>query len=76
MEFIKMANSQNINGNADGENGENQTYTVKGRGEVTRAKMVREVKNGKHTGVHVQKVNGTEYVRANPNERKKDNVDK
>ncbi|MFC3679111.1 DUF3892 domain-containing protein [Bacterioplanoides pacificum] len=71
-----MAKSENISGNADGKNGENQSYTIRGRGEVSRAQLVREVNNGQHEGVHVQCVNGTNYVRANPNSRSCDNIDK
>jgi hypothetical protein len=71
-----MATSKSINGNADGSNGENQSYTIAGRGEVSRTKLVREVSNGQHEGVHVQRVKGVDYVRANPNHNQGDNVDK
>lgn len=71
-----MATSRSINGNADGSNGENQSYTIAGRGEVSRSQLVREVNNGQHEGVHVQRVNGVGYVRANPNHNQGDNVDK
>ena len=71
-----MANSKSITGNADGSNGENQTYSINGRGNVSRAKLAREVDAGKHDGVHTVKVNGTKYVRANPNKNANDNVDK
>jgi hypothetical protein len=71
-----MATSKSINGNADGSNGENQSYTVNGRGGVMRAKLAREVDAGLHNGVHTVKVNGVKYVRANPNRNSGDNVDK
>jgi hypothetical protein len=71
-----MATSKSITGKADGSNGENQSYTIKGRGDVSRAKLAREVDSGLHTGVHTVKVNGTKYVRANPNHNVGDNVDK
>jgi len=62
-----MATSKSINGNAGGLNGENQSYTINGRGDVSRAKLAREVDAGLHVGVHTVKVNGTKFVRANPN---------
>jgi hypothetical protein len=40
-----MANT--IRGNKDGENGENQTYTILGRGSaIPREQVVREIKQG------------------------------
>jgi hypothetical protein len=71
-----MATSKSINGNADGSNGENQSYIINGRGGVSRAKLAREVDAGLHDGVHTVSVNGTRYVRANPNQSAGDNVDK
>lgn len=64
-----------IHGNKDGDNGENQSYTIPGRGVVSRPKAVKEVEQGKHDGFHVIKVDDVKYVRANPNSKKKDNVD-
>ncbi len=70
-----MAKASSISGNADGTNGENQSYTVQGRGTVCRSQLVREVNNGLHQGVHTVEVNGVEYVRANPNGSRSDNID-
>ncbi|MBN3563183.1 DUF3892 domain-containing protein [Aliamphritea spongicola] len=70
-----MAKASSISGNADGVNGENQSYTVQGRGVVSRSQLVREVNNGSHQGVHTVDVNGVEYVRANPNRCQSDNID-
>jgi len=68
-----MAKGASINGNSS--NGEgNNSYTVKGRGEVSRAQMVREVKQGQHPDTHVYKRNGVEYARNNPNHDKPDNI--
>jgi hypothetical protein len=36
--------------------------------------MVQEVEQGKHPGAHVLKVNGRKYVRDNPDDSTKDNV--
>ncbi|CAK2431157.1 conserved hypothetical protein [Vibrio crassostreae] len=68
-----MAN--NIKGNGDGENGENQTYTIPGRGVVDREQLVKEVEKGKHPNFHTVEVEGDKYVRANPDRSKGNNVD-
>jgi hypothetical protein len=44
------------------------------RPNVPRRQAVREVKNGLHPGYHTLKINGQEYVRDNPDNSKKDNV--
>ena len=60
-----MAN--NIRGNADGENGESDSYRIPGRSSnILRRTLVREVRQGKHPNHHVMKVNKEEYVRADP----------
>ncbi len=74
IEGIYMA--KNINGNGDGGNGENETYSIPGRGTVSRPKLVKEVESGKHPNHHVMKRDGKKYVRANPNNVGSDNVDK
>ena len=43
---------------------------------MRRSQLVNEVKKNKHPNFHVIDVNGEEYVRANPNKKKIDNVDK
>ena len=70
-----MAKGSSINGNADGKNGSNKSYTVTGRGKVSRPKMVKEVKQGKHPDTHIMKRDGVEYTRNNPNSNKPDNID-
>jgi len=70
-----MATARSITGNGDGNNGENQSYTIQGRGVVGRQQLANEVNNGLHQGVHTVEVNGTEYVRANPNCSEYDNID-
>lgn len=72
MEYVM---AKNIRGNADGDNGENQSYTIPGRGVVPRKKLVEEVKGGKHPDFHVYHRDGQEYVRANPDHEKPNNVD-
>lgn len=68
--------AKNIRGNNDGENGENDSYTIAGRGVVSRDKLVSEVEKGKHPQHHVVNVNGEDYVRSNPDKTTGNNVNK
>lgn len=63
-------------GNNDGPGGRNETYKIGKRGEVKRTDAVKEVKDGKHPGAHVVKINRREYVRDNPDHTKSDNVNR
>ncbi|NOG32835.1 DUF3892 domain-containing protein [Halomonas sp. TBZ9] len=63
-----------IRGNGDGSNGENATYTVRGRGRVPRKQLVKEVKDGRHPGHSIYTLNGVEYVRANPDQSEHNNI--
>ena len=65
-----------IIGNNDGPGGRNETYKIGNRPNVKRADAVKEVKQGKHSGAHVVKVKGREYVRDNPDNSTKDNVNR
>lgn len=65
-----------IKGNNDGPNGRNESYTIGSRTSVPRTEAVREVKAGKHPDSHVVKINDREYVRDNPDDSKKDNVNR
>ena len=65
-----------IIGNNDGPNGRNDSYKIGRRKEVPRTQAVKEVKEGKHPGAHVVKINNREYVRDNPDNSKKDNVNR
>jgi len=56
------------------ETGGAKTYTVGGV-EKTRAQVVREVEAGQHEGYHTVVTEGTKYVRSNPDDTKRDNVD-
>ena len=67
----------NIRGNADSKDGSNNSYTIIGRGVVTRAQLVKKTTNGQHPNHHVVKnISGKESVRANPDRSKNNNVDK
>jgi len=67
--------ADNIKGNNDGENGENDTYSIPGRGsQISRPTVVREVKQGKHPNFGVYKRDGVEYVRGKPDSKTKNNV--
>ena len=65
-----------IIGNNDGLGGRNDTYKIGSRKNVKRSEAVKEVKQGKHPGTHIVKINGREYVRDNPDHSKKDNVNR
>jgi hypothetical protein len=70
-----MANK--INGNRDGINGRNKTYSIPGRSSsISRETIVKEINQGKHPNHSTYKRNGIEYARANPNPEKYDNVNK
>ena len=67
----------NISGNADSKNGSNNSYTIPGRGIVTRAQLVKETTNGRHPNHHVVKnKSGKKSVRSNPDKTKHNNIDK
>lgn len=66
--------AKNIKGNHDGKNGENASYTIAGRGVVSRAALVKEVKAGKHPNHHVYTQDGVQYVRANPDDSNSNNI--
>ncbi|HEX5702284.1 MAG TPA: DUF3892 domain-containing protein [Pyrinomonadaceae bacterium] len=64
-----------IKGNNDGENGENDSYTIPGRGShIARRTIVREVKDGKHPNFGIYERNGVEYVRGKPDSKTRNNV--
>lgn len=63
-----------IKGNNDGPGGRNETYDIGIRKKVPRTKVVKEVEEGRHPGAHVVKINNRKYVRDNPDQSKKDNV--
>lgn len=71
-----MANRGSVRGNRDGKNGENLTYTILGRGKVTRKDFVREIHSGKHPDYEVITVDGVEYARSKGNSRTNDNIDR
>lgn len=66
--------AKKIKGNGGGRNGGNESYSIPGRGTVTRRQLVQEVKQGKHPDFGTAKVNGTTYVRGLPDKSKGNNV--
>lgn len=66
--------AKNIKGNHDGKNGENTSYTIAGRGVVSRPTLVKEVEAGKHPNHHVYSQDGVKYVRANPDDSNSNNI--
>lgn len=65
-----------ITGNEDGPNGENDSYTIVGRGVVARARLVAEVKAGQHPNHSIYTRHGVEYVRSNPDKKETNNINK
>ena len=65
-----------IIGNLDGPGGRNESYKIGSRKHVSRPKAVKEVKQDKHPGAHIVKINNREYVRDNPDHSKRDNVNR
>lgn len=65
-----------IIGNNDGPGGRNETYKIGNRPAVKRTVVVKEIKQGKHSGAHVFKINNQEYARDNPDQSKRDNVNR
>lgn len=68
--------AKNITGNQDGLKGGNETYTIHGRGVIPRAQAVEETKRGKHPNHTTTKINGKEYLKAKPNDKIKDNINR
>ncbi|MCF8002036.1 MAG: hypothetical protein K9K32_05410 [Halanaerobiales bacterium] len=65
-----------IKGNHDGENGENRTYTIPGRGSNILGKtLAREIeKENKHPNYGVYERNGEKYIRGKADNKKNNNV--
>lgn len=69
--------AKNIIGNNDGENGENETFNIPGRGTgIPRETIVKEIESGKHPDFHTYERDGVKYPRANPNSTSGDNVNR
>ena len=70
-----MAN--NIVGNHDGDNGGNDTYNIKGRGiNIPRSIIINEIQAGQHPNFIITTINGKKYVKAKPNSKINDNVNR
>ncbi|WP_448247287.1 DUF3892 domain-containing protein [Thalassotalea agariperforans] len=69
-----MAQGSSINGNGSGSGSGNDSYTIKGRGVVSRPKIVKEVLAGKHPDTHIYSRNGMKYARNNRNCNLPDNI--
>ncbi len=65
-----------IKGNNDGPGGRNETYDIGSRKNVPRSQAVKEVEQGKHPDAHIVKINNRKYVRDNPDNSKRDNVNR
>ena len=69
-----MAN--HIKGNQDREGGGNDSYTIMGRGVVPRRKLVAEVEKGKHPNFSTYTKGRETFIRAKPDKRKDNNVNR
>ena len=56
--------------------GRNKTYDIGGRKDIPLGKVVKEIKQGKHSGAHLYKHNGINFPRDNPDQSKSDNVNR
>ncbi|MEQ8249566.1 MAG: DUF3892 domain-containing protein [Alphaproteobacteria bacterium] len=65
-----------IVGKNDGPGGRNENYDIGNRKNVPRTQPVKEVEAGDHPGNHVVKIGGRKYVRDNPDNSKRDNVNR
>ena len=54
--------------------GKNKTYNIGKRKDISRAKVVAEIKKGLHPGAHLYNYKNILYPRDNPDSSKKDNV--
>lgn len=69
-----MANK--ITGNHDGKNGKNNSYSIPGRGNVPRKTLVKEVEAGRHQKFSIYNHGREKFVRSNPDNSAKNNVNK
>ena len=65
-----------ITGNHDGKSGRNESYYIPGRGNVSRKTLVKEVRTGKHPNFSIYELEGEKFVRSNPDNSEKNNVNK
>ncbi|WP_439650077.1 DUF3892 domain-containing protein [Gymnodinialimonas mytili] len=71
-----MARTRRISVTKEGPTGLNTRFKVAGRGcEVSRSKLVKEVKQGQHPGYHTRHNGRVEYVASNPDGSKRNNLD-
>ncbi len=69
--------AKNIIGNHDDDKGGNATYNIPGRGSnIPRETIVKEVKAGKHPNHTTTIINSKEYIKAKPNPKTNDNVNR
>lgn len=68
--------AKNITGNHDGENGRNESYSISGRGNVSRKALVKEIEAGKHKDFSIYTHDKKKFVRSNPDNSENNNVNK
>lgn len=67
--------SKKITGRGENATGGNTRYQIDNKKTISRPEGVKMVKQGKLSGYHTMKVDGKEYLRANPDSRKGNNID-
>ncbi len=66
--------AKRITGRRENETGGNTHYKI-GKSIVPRVKAVKRVERGDLSGYHIYKLDGKKYLRDNPDNRKRDNID-
>lgn len=65
-----------IKATAENKSGRNTHFRVGNRTNVSRATVVREIKNGQHQDYHVRKINGVDTPVSNPDKTTNNNIEK
>lgn len=65
-----------IKATSENKTGRNTHFDVGSRSNVTRAQVVREIKNGQHPDYHVREINGVLTPVSNPDKTTNNNIEK
>ena len=58
----------------ESDTGRNEKFQKPNGEEVSRSKLVKEIKEGNHPGYHIRKINGVETPVSNPDGKEKNNL--
>ena len=67
--------AKKITGKAENDTGGNEKYEINSGQVVTRQQAVKMEKQGELPNYHIYKRGGTKYLRANPDNKKNNNID-